>query len=197
MSIELEEQLKQMSNEELRRVATEYDSLTDQAQLLLRGEFAHRSMEAPLADEEPEPWQLNGVATIRQYRDQGEAMLARSVLESAGISCFLRDENTVRIDWLWSNLMGGIRLQVAEQDAAAAEAILSQPIPSRIQQAGDADYEQPRCPKCRSLDITFETLDRKVAATSLLILGIPLPSPIERDSWLCHKCGTKWTDDHE
>ncbi|WP_161571086.1 putative signal transducing protein [Granulicella sibirica] len=183
-----------MSDGELHRLATQYDSLTDEAQLLLRAEFAHRSMEPPFIEESAHEV-LQGVATIRQYRDQGEAMLARSVLESAGVSCFLRDENTVRIDWLWSNLMGGIRLQVAEEDVAAAEAILTQPIPTRILQPGEPDYEQPQCPKCHSLDITYETLDRKVAATSLLILGIPLPSPIERDTWLCHNCGTKWTDD--
>ena len=53
------------------------------------------------------------------------------VLESAGIPCYLRDENTVRTQWLWSNLMGGIRLQVREEDRAAAEALLHQLIPEQ------------------------------------------------------------------
>jgi hypothetical protein len=53
------------------------------------------------------------------------------VLESAGIPCYLRDENAVRMDWFYSNLLGGIRLQVREEDRAAAEALLHQPIPEQ------------------------------------------------------------------
>jgi hypothetical protein len=35
------------------------------------------------------------------------------------------------MDWFYSNLLGGIRLQVREEDRAAAEALLHQPIPEQ------------------------------------------------------------------
>jgi len=124
-------------------------------------------------------------------------MLARSALESAGIECFLRDENTIRIDWLWSNLMGGIRLQVADADVDAAEEVLSQPIPQSVPVAGEADYQQPKCPKCGSLNSRFNNRDAKIAATSILLLGFPVPSPPEHDYWHCNECGTNWVDETE
>jgi len=187
---------QKMSDSELRLLGSQYDTLIESAQLAVRNEFSRRGMEAPLV-EEGEQLSSRGLVTIRQFRDQPEAFIARSVLESAGIYAFLRDENTIRNEWVWSNLMGGIRLQVASEDREAAEAILSQPIPESIAVAGELDYNQPHCPRCQSLDISFETLDLKVRAASMLLLGFPLPSPVNRDSWRCHTCGCSWTDDYE
>ena len=183
-----------MSDDEMLRLGAEYGSLTDEAQAIVRAEFQRRNLDIPVEPDEPSADALAKVATIRQYRDPAEAAMARSVLESAGIECFLRDENTVRIDWLWSNLVGGIRLQVAEEDADAAEALLSAPIPHSIAVEGQADYLQPKCPQCESLDISFNNFDAKVSATLILILGFPLPSPVEKDYWHCHECGCNWFD---
>ncbi len=195
MASELDQQLAEMSEPEILEFARQYDLLTDEAQQSVRSEFARRELQAPLVEEDVPAEELQGVRTLRQYRDQAEALMARSVLESAGISCFLRDENTIRMEWLWSNLMGGIRLQVAEADVEAAEAVLSQPIPASIAVAGEPDYEQPKCPRCGSLDIGNESLDAKVGAASILLLGFPVPSLVERDSWRCQACGLNWTDD--
>lgn len=194
MPNELATQFAAMSDEAMLELGGQYASLTDEAQTLVRAEFARRNLEVPDAPEGPAAYESQSVRTIRRYRDQAEALLARSVLESAGIACFLRDENTIRIDWLWSNLMGGIRLQVAELDVEAAEAVLSQPIPARIAVEGQPDYEQPGCPKCGSLDTTFNTADIKAATASFYLVGIPLPSFGDRDYWHCNNCGTNWVD---
>ena len=186
-----------MSDEEMLHLGGQYSTLTDEAQTLVRSEFARRKLEVPDAQEDSASYGSQGVRTIRRYRDQAEALMARSVLESAGIGCYLRDENTIRIEWLWSNYMGGMRLQVAEADVVAAEAILSQPIPAHIAIEGEADYDQPQCPKCGSLDVSFNNFDAKVGAASMLLLGFPLPSPVEKDYWHCNNCGTNWTDDGE
>lgn len=184
-----------MTDSEMRNLGQHYASLTDEAQTLVRAEFRRRGLETPTEEEEPSADALARVTTIRQYRDQAEAIMARSVLESAGIGCYLRDENTIRIDWLWSNLMGGIRLQVAAEDVEAAEAVLSQPIPESIAVSGEPDYEQPKCPKCGSLDTSLNNFEAKVGATSMLILGFPLPSPVEKDDWHCHSCGCNWSEE--
>jgi DNA-directed RNA polymerase subunit RPC12/RpoP len=118
--------------------------------------------------------------------------MAKSLLESAGIACYLRDENTIRIEWGWSNLMGGIRLQVPVADHSTAEAILAQPIPESIAMEGDSDYQQPRCPRCNSLDILHESTSQKVGAASWLVLGFPIA--ISKDEWKCHTCGAAWKD---
>ena len=113
------------SNEELMDAAMQYDTLTEQAQSALRAEFAARKLDPP---EIPDPVSLQEpqeLVIVGRYRDLPQGQMARSVLESAGIPCFLRDENTVRNDWLLSNLMGGMRLMVNANDRAAAEEILS------------------------------------------------------------------------
>ena len=188
-----------MSDDEMLHLGTQYATLTDEAQGLVRSEFSRRKLEVPDAepDFESQPEPEESITTLRRYRDQAEALLARSVLESAGIECLLLNENTIRNDWLWSNLLGGIRLQVAVSDLEAAEAVLSQPIPAHIALAGEADYEQPQCPHCGSLDVGFNNFDAKVRATSILLLGFPLPSPVQKDYWHCESCGTNWIDESE
>ena len=54
------------------------------------------------------------------------AFVEKSVLENAGIQCLLQDDNAVRMDWFWSNAMGGIKLIVRQSDAADAEKLLAQ-----------------------------------------------------------------------
>jgi hypothetical protein len=67
--------------------------------------------------------------TIERFRDLPEALLAKGMLESAGITCFLADTELVRTDWLWSNLIGNMRLQVRAEDVDDALALLHEPIP--------------------------------------------------------------------
>jgi hypothetical protein len=129
---ELLETYRSASDGELLDLALTYDSLTEIAQNALRAEFARRGLEPPMIPDPAPEAEMLPVVTVQQYRDLTEAQLAMGVLESAGIPCYLRDENTVRTQWFWSNLIGGIRLQVREEDLAAAEALLNQPIPGQI-----------------------------------------------------------------
>ena len=58
--------------------------------------------------------------SVCQFRDLTEALVVKGMLESSRIECFLGDENTVRMDWFWSNAVGGVKLWVKESDAEAA-----------------------------------------------------------------------------
>ena len=186
-----------MSESELMSIARSYDELTEHAQAALRDVFQQCNLEPPLIDSDEVdivPAETT-LVTIAQYRDMPEAVVARSVLESAGIECFLRDENFVRMDWLLSNMIGGMRLQVAAEDESAARQLLSQPTPASIPVMNEPDYQQPVCPQCGSLDVSQSDSDRKVLAASML-LGIPLPfRKPSRDKWKCHHCGCRWIDD--
>src|SRR5437868_9654876 len=100
-----------------------------------------------------EPSQL---LTIRRFRDLPEALLAKGSLESAGIECLLLDDNMVRLDWFISNFIGGIKLQVDLEDADIAIEVLDEPVPEVFDIEGVGEYKQPRCPKCQSVNISFE-----------------------------------------
>jgi hypothetical protein len=202
---------------ELEKVATEAYELTDLAREALRAEIGRRGLgtklienapviarkELPVMPGDPPPptqpiepppsdgeFELRNLVTIRQFRDLPEALLAKGSLESAGIDAVLTDENVVRLDWFWSNLMGGIKLNVDPENVEVANNILDQPIPENFDVAGIGEYEQPRCPKCESLDVNFRELD-PAAYVSLILV----PMPFHRRAWRCHSCRAEWEDD--
>jgi hypothetical protein len=72
------------------------------------------------------------VRTIATFSKVDDAHLLRMRLEAGGIEAFLQDENVVQWDWLLSNAIGGVRVQVADANAEAALELLSsdQGIPS-------------------------------------------------------------------
>lgn len=158
--------------------------------------------EIALEEETSSPDALEDAATdlvvIRKFRDLPQALLAKGSLESAGIECILADDNLVRMDWFYSYAIGGIKLLVHQEDANEAELILRQPIPEKLDVSGIGEYEQPKCPKCGSLDVNFRELD---PATYLSLggsyWGVFVPVPIHRHAWSCHSCQSEWEDDGE
>ena len=205
---------------ELERVAAQGYELTPiareplQAELIKRGLKSELGERAPIAPApaalpgDPPPvvalipessspddeLELSDMRTIRKFRDLPEALLAKGSLESAGIEVAMADDNTVRMDWFISNFVGGVKLLVKAEDVEVAEQILNQPIPEDFDVTGIGDYQQPRCPKCQSLDVTFQELNRPVAYVSAWV-GLPLP--VHRQAWRCHSCNAEWEDDGE
>ena len=163
-----------MDEQQLMDVARQYDTLVGDAQHALRAEFARRGLEPPLIEDPADPSSYREMVTIASYRDPSEAWIPQTLLESAGISVFLRDENTVRLDWGVSNAIGGIRLQVDRKNAEAAMKLLHESAPAEIVYDEDEEpYLQPACPVCHSEDISFG---------------------MEAHLWQCHACDARWSD---
>jgi hypothetical protein len=181
-----------MTDGELENLARQPESLTDAAWEALEDEFDHRNLRWPEHLEPQETVDLRKLVTIRQFRDLPEALLAKGSLESVGIPCFLRDDNLVRLDWFISNFVGGVKLCVKAEDVQNAEQVLSESIPEGMYVHGVGLYEQPRCPKCQSLDVTFRELDRPIAYLSAL-LRVPIPA--HRKAWRCRACDAEWEAD--
>jgi hypothetical protein len=205
---------------ELEKVASQAYELTDLARGALRSELFRRGLTPSLAERPPlsvrrapsaEPGdpplpdalredaapvegelEFRDMVAIRKFRDLPEALLAKGSLESAGIDCALVDDNVVRLDWFWSNLMGGVKLLVDRENLAAAEEILTQPIPEHFDVSGVGEYEQPRCPSCGSLDVNFRETSPAAFASAFLV-GIPIP--LVRKAWRCHACRAEWKED--
>lgn len=188
---QLRETYRSSSDNELLELALAYDSLTERAQAVLRAEFARRGLEPPEIPDVPPAPEFQRLATVQQYRELAEAQVAKGVLDSAGIRCYLRDENALRMQWVWSNLLGGVRLQVDEGDRAAAEALLTQPIPEQIRIDGETPYDQPRCPRCGSLDIHYEAIHERAGLASIILF---VPVPIPKRAWGCKDCGAQWRE---
>jgi hypothetical protein len=181
-----------MSDEELGQIAESGDELSIAAQEAFQAEVARRGLNmaiAPLRGEDV--FEFNETVTLRKFRDLPEALLAKGSLESAGIQAYLVDDNMVRMDWFISNLLGGIKLKVRPEDAEAASEILNQPIPEMLDVEGVGNFEQPKCPRCQSLDVSYEELNKPVAYMAAYA-GVPIP--VYKQGWTCHTCGNEWEE---
>jgi hypothetical protein len=67
---------------------------------------------------------MSKLITIITFDFPHEAHMAKTRLESEGFEIFLKDELTVQVDNFISNAVGGVKLQVFEEDAEAAIKIL-------------------------------------------------------------------------
>jgi len=63
--------------------------------------------------------------TVAQYSRLQDALVLRMALESAGIAAFIPDENMASLAPPYLFVGTGIRLQVTEEDLAAAQAIMA------------------------------------------------------------------------
>jgi len=188
--IDFAAEYQKMSNEELLALARDYDGLTDAAQGAIRSEFAKRGLEPPILDDpEPQP-EWSELATVTTFRDVTEALVAQSVLRSAGIAAYLFDDNFVRIYWYLANFIGGVRLKVKAEDESAAKEILGEAAPASIPFSDGETYLQPQCPKCGSSNISFNGAFRGAALAGLYVAAIPLPTGDA--SWSCNTCGARW-----
>jgi hypothetical protein len=118
-----------MSDGELLRVAEDPSALTDAALDAMEDEAERRGLHLDL--DQPDQPRLapafGELAVIRKFRDLHEAWVAKGALDAAGIESHLLDENLVRLDWFYSNAIGGVRLCVRVDDAAQAFRVLNQP----------------------------------------------------------------------
>ena len=135
--------------------------------------------------------------TIANFSHPTEADPVVAWLESEGIECFVTNEHTVTMNWLYSNAIGGVGVQVKAADVERANEILqavlnpdaigaeSIPTDSETDQEGDANSEI-RCPQCGSENVYYEKFSRRLVFASWVILTVPLP--FFKKKWKCQEC---------
>lgn len=112
---------------------------------------------------------------VASFSTPAEAHLALTRLTSAQIEAVIRDELTVTLNWLWSNAVGGVKIEVVEEDIPAALLILAQP---------PVEEGLINCPFCGS----SETGIRVLSVFSAVCLMLKLPIPATRVIVDCHRC---------
>lgn len=117
------------------------------------------------------------LVTVAAFSLPHEAHLARLRLDAEGIPCFVVDENIVAINWLYSNAIGGVKVQVPQSFAEQAIAVLepgasAEPAERQEPETAREDVGQ-RCPQCGSADVMFQKFSRRIAFLSILFVGVP------------------------
>lgn len=135
--------------------------------------------------EATEPWII-----VRTFSHAMEAHMAVGLLEGEGIPARIRDAHLVTQDWLLSNAIGGVKLEVAESTVEAARAVLTAlDAESRAQRA-----QALQCPSCESPDIAVRTPTR--LGTLAWIIGVVATGGLAliamRPRNHCRACGRRW-----
>jgi len=120
------------------------------------------------------------MVTIRTCYSLPEAQVIQSHLQGSGIEAFLPDEMTVQNDWLLTNALGGVRVQVWEDDAERAAEVL------REASAGNEQETAKICPHCGAELKESHGLGLYPKMLLALVLSIPVRS---KSTWRCPKCG--------
>jgi hypothetical protein len=115
--------------------------------------------------------------TVATYAKLEDAFLARSRLEGSGIKAFIPDELTASMVWTRIQAMGGIRLQVEDEDYEEALKVLGVPPVTK----GDLV-----CPYCGSDNVKLRELSATTGIGMLLGFLIPVRSR-KADCFHCHR----------
>jgi hypothetical protein len=122
--------------------------------------------------------------TVDRFFHPTDAHIAAGRLESDGIPVFLLGINHASVNWLLSNALGGIRLQVPAQYVDEARAILADTIQASSEQ-------NDSCPNCGSNDTSAMSNSRKIAFLAVHLFSLPVPWRNSRRH--CQACGAEWS----
>src|SRR2546423_7796103 len=103
-------------------------------------------------------------AILQIFDNYIDAHIVMGRLQEEGINCWLKDENTVTIDPILTNAVGGIKLMVPEVQAERAFELLKQ---FRSEQQAHL-----KCSRCGSVNVELVTTPRKVSNWLGVLIGL-------------------------
>jgi DNA-directed RNA polymerase subunit RPC12/RpoP len=117
-----------------------------------------------------------------------DANIIMGRLQEEGINCWLKDENTVTIDPILTNAVGGIKLMVPESQAERTFELLRQ---FRSQKELIL-----KCPRCGSPNVQFVTTPRKTSNWIGVIFGfLSMTLALSGDKvYHCFNCGFEFEE---
>ena len=118
---------------------------------------------------------MNKFKTVASFRDLPLAELARTKLESEGVDSFLLNKHHIGINWLYSQALGGVKVQVNANDFDIAQKILNTDESDYLNQSGinfPKVNDNDLCEHCHSPNIEHIKYSRLSGA--IMLLGIPL-----------------------
>ena len=124
--------------------------------------------------------------TIARFSKIEEAYLLRLRLGAGDVDAFILDEYMIQMDWLISNAIGGVRVQIAEEDFERCKQILQE-------EPYDPDAAViTTCPYCQSEETERKEFTRRLSFLSMFIFGCPLP--VAKNKFGCKICGESWNE---
>lgn len=124
------------------------------------------------------------VTTVGTFTKPEDAHLLRMRLEAAGLQAFILDENVIQLNMLFSYALGGVRVQVADDDLQEVREFLAE------DNGLPPEAGARRCSKCGCTAVETEWFSRRFAYLTLFFLGIPIL--LFRRRLRCTSCLHTW-----
>jgi hypothetical protein len=121
------------------------------------------------------------LTVARTFTNVHDALLAKSVIEAAGIDVALADEHLVSMNWMYSTAVGGVKALVPADRLEEAQSLLDTTAVVE-EETAIAD----RCPQCGSDEFESIPPTTPLLVFSWLFIGVPLGWPVRRR--VCRQC---------
>jgi len=123
---------------------------------------------------------------VGRYQYSSEALIFKGKLESEGIEVYIRDNNIVDSNPLYSNAVGGIKLFVKSEDFDKAQLVLS----DVSQYSLNENNQLINCPKCNAEQVEMVTSIKDIRSFlaflfSVLVVYMPFYS---KHKYKCQSC---------
>jgi len=123
---------------------------------------------------------------VGRYQYSSEALIFKGKLESEGIEVYIRDNNIVDSNPLYSNAVGGIKLFVKSEDFEKAQLVLS----DVSQYSLNENNQLIKCPKCNAEQVEMVTSIKDIRSFlaflfSVLVVYMPFYS---KHKYKCQSC---------
>jgi len=128
---------------------------------------------------------------LQSFNNYIDAHLLMGRLESEGVECWLQDENTVTINPVWTNAVGGIKLMVKREDFVRASEIFTETENNR--------KHAVECPVCKRHNVELVSTPRKTSNWISAIFGFLFVSyamPADK-VYHCFDCGHEFESAEE
>ncbi len=146
---------------------------------------------------------MNDWITIATFTYPHQAAILKGRLEEEGILCFLKDENTIAANPFYSNAVGGVKIQVREDDGVKAGEIVKDYFSLlnngegntldvhevyKTEESVESDNANVICPFCGSADVNRDKSSSYAMALIGMILGFLLFVPLIFTGGKKHHC---------
>lgn len=138
---------------------------------------------------------MASLVQFKYYANSLEANRDKQILANNGLKSFIANEQTIQSDWLLSQALGGIQLQVFEDEMEKAQEILknfldNEHISLEVDHTiADPDFDF-MCPKCGSNHLYRDENPGGLFGISLLFLGFPIKA--KSHLYYCYYCGNEF-----
>lgn len=133
-----------------------------------------------------------GYVTLKRFDTAIQAHILKNRLEGEGIICQIFDENIVTLNPMLNFAVGGIRLQVFEEDFEKAKEILKEidDTPFTNEQSNDI-----ACPNCKSTNLysDFKSMKDPKGVIAMIVAFFFSVFPLYSKSvYKCKECDTEF-----